>query len=119
MIGYSLRNFTTKEGWYTQTFDVCNDKSTKWNQIAFESRVPAGTSFIIRARTADKLTDIASATWRTVVQVPPDRSPKALPSNMQEGHFIQLEVRLYTKDSKVTPSVGKIGFTFLCTRPIK
>ncbi|MCK5798662.1 MAG: hypothetical protein KAI47_15825 [Deltaproteobacteria bacterium] len=118
MIGYSLRNFTTKEGWYRQTFDVCNDRSTKWQKMAFESKVPAGTRFIIRARTADKMADIANVAWRTVVRVPPDSSPVVLPSDMKEGHFIQLEVRLYTQDSAITPSVGKIGFTFTCTKTI-
>ena len=118
MIGYSLRNFTTKEGWYTQTFDVCDNHSTRWQKIAFESDIPPGTRFIIRARTADKQPDLASALWRTIVQVPPDASPLALPSDLPEGHFIQLEVRLYTQDSSVSPSVGKIGFTFGCTKKI-
>ncbi|MBW2731823.1 MAG: hypothetical protein JRH20_05475 [Deltaproteobacteria bacterium] len=118
MIGYSLRNFTTKEGWYRQTFDVCDDKSTWWQKIAFESDVPPGTRFIIRARAADKVEDLENAEWHTIVQVPADSSPVDLPPDLAEGHFIQLEVRLYTQDSAVTPSVGKIGFTFTCTTTI-
>ncbi len=118
MIGYSLRNFTTKEGWYRQIFDVCNNKSTKWKQIAFESRTPAGTRFIIRARTADQKADLLNATWYTVVQVPSDVSPVDLPANLPEGHFIELEVRMYTQTNGVSPEVGQIGFTYECTYDI-
>ncbi len=115
MIGYHLRNFTTKEGWYRQTFEVCPGHSTKWNEIEWESDLPVGTSFIIRARTADYEADLASATWFTIVEVPSDTSPKILPPTLPEGHFIELEVRLYTPTDGITPKVGAISFDFDCT----
>jgi streptogramin lyase len=118
MIGYNLRTFTTKEGWYRQTFEVCPGQSTQWQQIFWEAVVPAGTSFVIRARTADYAEDIQAATFFTVVEVPDDASPKALPEALPEGHFIQLEVRLYTETDGVTPAVGAIGFTYECTTDI-
>ncbi len=118
MIGYHLRHFTTKEGWYRQTFEVCDDHSTKWKQISFKADTPGGTSFIIRARTADHVVDLENAEWITIVEVPSDTSPKDLPDTLPEGHYIELEARLYTEEDGITPSIGKIGFTFDCTVPV-
>ncbi|MCP4675003.1 MAG: hypothetical protein GY854_05760 [Deltaproteobacteria bacterium] len=118
MIGYHLRHFTTKEGWYRQTFEVCPGHSTKWNEIEWESNVPADTSFVIRARTADHVDELPNSSWFTVVEVPSDTSPKALPATLPQGHFIELEVRLYTETDGVTPKVGAIKFDFDCTYPV-
>ncbi|MCP4675002.1 MAG: hypothetical protein GY854_05755 [Deltaproteobacteria bacterium] len=118
MIGYHLRHFTTKEGWYRQTFEVCPGHSTKWNEIEWEANVPTDTSFVIRARTADHVDELPNSPWFTVVEVPSDTSPKALPSTLPQGHFIELEVRLYTKTNDDTPKVGAIKFDFDCTYPV-
>lgn len=118
MIGYNLRNYASKEGWYRQVFNVCNNTSTKWNQIAFNADTPDKTRFIIRARTADQKADLSKATWTTVVIVPSDTSPVDLPETLPEGHFIELEVRLYTDLQNVSPAVGQIGFSFECTYEI-
>ncbi len=115
MIGYNLRNYATKEGWYRQVFDVCNNSSTRWREIAFNADTPEGTHFIIRARTADQKADLRTADWYTVVRVPTDASPVALPTDLPEGHFIELEVRLYTQRTHYTPAVGQIGFSYDCT----
>lgn len=118
MIGYHLRHFTTEEGWYRQVFDVCPDRATKWHQIDWESQVPPNTSFVIRARTANQRMDLETAAWTTVVQVPGDTSPNALPASLPEGHFIELEVRLSTDDKGVSPKVGAITFGYECTSEI-
>jgi hypothetical protein len=118
MVGYNLRTFTTKEGWYRQTFEVCPGTSTKWEEIEWEAEVPTGTRFVIRARTADYVADLDSATFHTVVEVPSDTSPKALPTTLPEGHFIELEVRLYTQVDGLSPRVGAISFSFECTYAI-
>ncbi|MFO8070414.1 MAG: hypothetical protein R6V85_00950 [Polyangia bacterium] len=119
MIGYNLRTFTTKEGWYRQMFEVCPGQSTEWQEIFWEAVVPADTSFVIRARTADYEVDLEDESFLTVVEVPDDVSPATLPAELPEGHFIELEVRLYTEHDGVTPEVGAIGFTFECTTDIQ
>ena len=48
------------------------------------------------------------------MEVPSDTSPKLLPSSLQ-GHFIELEVRLYTQVDGTSPKVGAINFSFECT----
>jgi hypothetical protein len=118
MIGFNLRTFATNEGWYRQTFEVCEDKSTRWDKIGWEANIPAGTRIAIRARTADQTSDLATATWHTVVRDPSDTSAKALPPGLPEGHFIELEVHLYASNDGVSPAVGDIGFTFECTGDI-
>jgi Putative metal-binding motif len=118
MIGYNLRHFATDEGWYRQIFEVCPGHSTRWDAIEWEAVVPQPeTHVIIRARTADYIADLDTATWQTIVEIPPDMSPVVLPT-MPEGHYIQLEVRLYTDSSDITPKVGPISFTYKCTSVI-
>jgi hypothetical protein len=118
MIGFNLRTFASNEGWYRQTFEVCENKSTSWEQIIWEANIPAGTRIAIRARTADQTADLAQAPWVTVVRDPSDTSPNNLPPSLPEGHFIELEVHLYASDDGVSPGVGDIGFTFECTSDI-
>ena len=118
MIGYNLRTFTTKEGWYRQTFEVCPGESTSWEEILWEAVTPEGTSFVIRGRAADYLDDLAAAEWHLLVEVPDDDSPMPIPPDLPEGHFLEIEVRLYTETDGVTPEVGAIGFNFECTTPI-
>ena len=118
MIGYSLRTFTTREGWYNHIFEACPGHSVHWKEIAWEAIVPGGTSIVIRARTSDHLADLRDADWVTLVEVPDDVSPKAIPETLPEGHYIQLEVRLYTEEDELTPEVGAITFDWDCTTPI-
>jgi hypothetical protein len=118
MIGYNLRTFTTKEGWYRQIFEVCPGQSTLWEEILWEAVTPAGTSFVIRARAADDLVALAEASFHLLAEVPDDVSPKGITSALPEGHFLEIEVRLYTETDGVTPEVGAIGFNFECTTPI-
>jgi DNA-binding beta-propeller fold protein YncE len=118
MIGYSLRHFTTREGWYNHVFEACPGHSVHWIEISWEAIVPAGTSIVIRARTADYLDDLAAAAWVTLVEVPDDVSPVPIPDTLPEGHYIELEVRLYTTVDERSPEVGAITFDWDCTSPI-
>jgi len=119
MIGYHLRNFTTKEGWYRQRFEVCPGQSTKWEKISWDIETPADTSVILRARTADYAGDLPSAVWHMTAEIPPDTSPKDLPAALPEGHFIAIEIRMYTEQDGVTPRVGPISFTYECTTDLE
>ncbi len=103
------------QGWYRQIFSVCPDKSTKWNRLGFLASVSVGTKFIVRARTADQQTDLVSAKFVTVHDVPPDTSPVDPPPDLPEGHFIELAIHLYAKKGGVSPAVDTIGFDFECT----
>lgn len=115
MIGYHLRHFTTKEGWYRQVFEACPDRSTRWKEIQWLANTPPDTRVVIRARTADEVDQLSAQEWMTVAELPPDISPNALPGDLPEGHFIELEVRLYAENTNDTPQVGAISFSFDCT----
>jgi len=118
MVGYNLRNFASIEGWYRQTFEVCEGAlpSTIWEKIYWEADVPTGTRMIIRARTAEDTTTLESAAWQTIVTVPTDTSPNEIPT-LPKGHFIQLEVRMYSNEWNITPTVGLIHFDYRCSLP--
>jgi hypothetical protein len=123
MVGYHLRRFTTREGWYRQTFEACPGYSVRWNKIAWEADVEAGTRVVIRGRTADTLAALNLAGWVTLAEEPGDTSPRDIPrgtppAGLGEGHFIELEIRLYTDRDGISPRVHAISFDWGCTVPI-
>jgi hypothetical protein len=118
MIGYNLKNFASKEGWFRHTFEICaSSLSTDWQKIYWDAEVPADTRLIIRARTSDDLAQLALEQWQIIVEVPSDVSPKEMPGTLAQGHYIELEVRLYSKNVGVSPVVGQISFDYECVDP--
>jgi hypothetical protein len=118
MLGYNLRNFGSREGWYRHTFQICDThETTLWEKIYWEAEVPEGTRLVIRARAADLIDDLPNVEWITVVEVPDDISPKDLPNDLPNGHYIELEARLYSIEEGVTPKVGMIHFDYVCRMP--
>jgi hypothetical protein len=123
MLGYHLRHFTTHEGWYRQVFEACPGYSVRWNQIAWEADCAEGTRVVIRGRAADTREALALAAWVTLAQEPPDSSPRdipvgAPPAGLGDGHFIEVEIRLYTDRDGISPTVHSISFDWNCTTPI-
>jgi len=123
MIGYHLRHFTSREGWYRQVFEACPMYSVRWNEIAWDAYVPEGTRIVIRGRTADTRAELALAGWVVLAEEPDDSSPRDIPAGappdgLDEGHFIEIEVRLYTDRDGLSPSVHAISFDWTCTTPI-
>jgi hypothetical protein len=123
MIGYHLRHFTTREGWYRQVFEACPGYSVRWNKIGWDAYVPPGTRMVLRGRTADRREDLVSAVWVRLAEVPDDESPVDIPlgvppAGLGEGHFIEIEIRLYSDRDDLTPRVHAIWFDWTCTTPI-
>ena len=123
MLGYHLRRFTTREGWYRQRFEACPGYSVSWNRIAWEAFVPEGTRVVIRGRTGDTLDELDVAAWVTLAEEPPDESPQDIPAGappdgLDEGHHIELEIRLYTERDGLSPTVHAVSFDWTCTTPI-
>jgi len=118
MIGYNLKKFASKEGWFRHTFEICaSSLSTDWQKIYWKASVPADTRVIIRARTSDDLAQLPFQPWQILVEVPDDVSPKDIPDTLPQGHYIELEVRLYSKVIGVSPTVGQIAFDYECVDP--
>ncbi len=118
MLGYNLKKFASKEGWFRHTFEVCaSSLSTDWEKIYWEANVPQDTRVIIRARTSDKESELPFQPWQILVEVPSDISPKDIPDTLPQGHYIELEVRLYSKVVGVSPTVGQIAFDYECVDP--
>jgi hypothetical protein len=118
MIGYNLKNFATREGWYRNIFEICkSNETTIWEKIYWEADLPEGTKIIIRARAADLIEALSDVDWMTIVEVPSDTSPKDIPDTLPNGHFIELEARLYSEEEGLTPKVGLIHFDYRCRLP--
>jgi len=118
MIGYNLKNFASKEGWFRHIFEICaSSLSTDWQQIYWDAEVPANTRVIIRARTSNDILKLATEPWQIIVEVPSDLSPKVIPDTLPEGHYIELEVRLYSKEVGISPVIGQIAFDYECVDP--
>jgi len=113
--GYSLLNFASKEGWYTQIFSICPDVlSTKWKSIFWTGSAPPHTRYVIRVRANNFIELLPTESFITIVEVPSDTSPKDIPGIMPEGRYIEIEIRLYSEDGKTTPTVGNISFDMEC-----
>jgi DNA-binding beta-propeller fold protein YncE len=119
MIGYHLRRFSAREGWYRQVFEACDPNyQVRWDWITWNASVPAGTRMLIRARTSNYVDRLPESTWVRLVDVPDDVAPVAIPTDLPEGHFIEIEVRLYADASLVfSPVVRQVEFEFACTVP--
>ncbi|MBI5487253.1 MAG: hypothetical protein HY905_07970 [Deltaproteobacteria bacterium] len=123
MLGYHLRRFTAREGWYRQVFEACPMYSVRWNEISWDAFVPEGTRVVFRGRTGDTREELARAGWVLLAEEPGDESPAdipagAPPSGLSEGHYIELEIRLYTDRDGLSPTVHAVSFDWSCTTPI-
>jgi hypothetical protein len=61
--GFALRTFTAPNGYLRTVVEGCAIGPTEWERLDWSTNVPAGTRLEVRARTADRVTDLATATW--------------------------------------------------------
>jgi len=117
MIGHMLHG-ENPEGWYSQKFHICASSiSTWWKTIYWDADIPADTSIKIRARASDVEADLPNLQFKTIVESPTDVSPLDISQSFPHGKYIEIEVRLYTDNIAVTPSVGAVKFEYTCYNP--
>lgn len=111
--GYALRTFVAPSGFVRQVVSGCAVGPTEWEHVDWVADVPAGTRVELRARTAMRLEDLASAAW-----VGPFTSrPTELtlpPGPIGTGSFLEVEVQLFSEGGSVSPSVSELSVQLNC-----
>ena len=91
--GFAARNVTSPTGTWTVVFDSTS-AGTPWGKINWNDIVPAGSSVVVKARTADVAANLSSQPYQTVA----NGSQFAA-----SGRFIQIETRLNASVAGLTP----------------
>ena len=105
MTGFALKTVVAPLGTYTHTFEGWEAIPTQWVQITADIDTPADTHIEIRYRTANTKAGIELAAWSASKGPFP---PASMPVNLTQdgtilGRFIQVEVKLVSESSSVTP----------------
>jgi hypothetical protein len=94
MTGMVSRSFTTRRGTWLVIHDS-GEAMTPWGVITWNSLEPEGTGVAVRARGAERVTDLGSAVWQDV--------KNGVPMVPMTGRYLQVESILTTQTNGITP----------------
>jgi streptogramin lyase len=105
MTGFQLKTVTAPQGTFNHIFEGWDGLQTQWIQINLDVTTPEGTSVQVRVRSAEKKEDLPDAFWSPQFGPYP---PNELPVNLTAwapvlGHYLEVQVKLLSNDSKSTP----------------
>jgi streptogramin lyase len=111
--GYALRTFTAPNGYIRTVIAGCAVGPTEWETVSWNATVPAGTRVELRARTADRVVDLATATWvGPFASRPTDlMSP---PGPIGTGRHVEIEIQLYSDGAATSPSIDDVTIQYNC-----
>jgi hypothetical protein len=111
--GYALRTFTTPNGYLRTIVAGCGAGPTEWELVMWSATTPPGTRIELRARTADRIADLRSATWvGPFVDRPTDLfSP---PGPIGNGRHVELEIELFGGGGTSSPRVDDLVVQYHC-----
>ncbi|UJR79418.1 MopE-related protein [Sandaracinus amylolyticus] len=111
--GYALRTFTAPNGYYRTIVPGCAVGPTEWEHVTWDATVPAGTRLELRARTADDVADLGSATWvGPFIARPTDLV--AMPGPVGTGRHLELEIQLFSDGGTRAPSIEDLVVQYNC-----
>ncbi len=109
--GYALRNFTAPRGTYRHVFEGCLGTTTRWTQVAWDARVPDGSSLRVFVQAADALAGLPAAPRFG----PFEESPvDLLAAGDVSGHYLQVEVHMAAETEGVTPLLRGLSVQRVC-----
>ena len=104
MTGHLLRTFTAPEGNWVQIFDSGYEFSY-WNQLVWESDVPAGTSIELTVRASDNPADFSAS----APCGPFTASPANLAAcSLGQHRYLQVTARLRTTRTGARPTLRNV-----------
>jgi DNA-binding beta-propeller fold protein YncE len=111
--GFALRTFTAPNGYLRTVVAGCAMGPTEWERLDWRASAPRGTRIEVRARTADSVAELRSATW---IGPWTDRpTDLALPPGpVAQQRYLELEISLFSDDESSTPSVDDVTVQFNC-----
>lgn len=112
MTGYLLHTFTNPTGFYRHLFGSSGVRF-HWTSLIVDAYTPSGTSIKVRVRAAVTQEQLESTPWSGYFgPFPPEQFPlNLIPLNL-EGHYLEVEVSLYSSKNGDTPIVKAIYVQF-------
>lgn len=110
--GFALRTFTAPNGYLRTVVEGCFVGPTEWEHIDWNANVPAGTRVEVRARTADQVTDLRTATWVGPFTTRPTDLMMA-PGPLGQQRYMELEITLIS-DGSTSPTIRNLTVQYNC-----
>jgi hypothetical protein len=113
--GFGLRNFTNPHGQYLYRQMGCGNHNTEWLKVTWDADTPPGTAVTLRARAADDVMGLASATSTgPYTQSPADLSMMPGPLAPNPAGYLQVQFDLTTSDKATTPRLKSFSIIYEC-----
>jgi len=112
MTGYLLHTFTNPTGFYRHVFGGWGLR-LRWTALIVDAYLPSKTYLKVRVRTGVTEADLAQTPWSDAFgPFPPEAFPLDLiPLNLF-GHYLEIEITLFSEEDGVTPIVKGIEVKF-------
>ena len=112
MTGYLLHTFTNPTGFYRHLFGGWGLR-LRWTALIVDAYLPNKTYLKVRVRTGVTENDLAQAPWSEAFgPFPPQAFPLDLIPLSLYGHYLEVEITLFTEEDGLTPIVKGIEVKF-------
>lgn len=112
MTGYLLHTFTNPTGFYRHLFGGWGLR-LRWTALIVDAYLPSSTYLKVRVRAAITEESLALTDWSPFFgPFPPDMFPLDLVPLNLFGHYLEVEVSLFTEEDGITPIVKSIEVQF-------
>lgn len=111
--GFALRTFIAPNGFLRTIVAGCAIGPTEWERLDWDAMVPSGSRIEVRARTADSIVDLGTATWIGPWTTRP--TDLALPPGpVDNAQYLELEISLFSDDELTSPRIRDVTVQFNC-----
>ena len=112
MTGYSLHSFTNPIGYYQHMFGGWGIR-VNWTGVIVDAYLPEGTWIKLRVRGGLSLEDTLSSPWSPFFgPFPPEQFPVDITPLELSGHYLQVEVSLYSEVDDKSPLIKGIEISW-------
>jgi hypothetical protein len=111
--GYALRTFTAPSGYHREIVEGCAGGPTTWELVTWDGDLPAGTRIELSVRTAETRDTLSGVSFvGTWTDSPADLGDP--PGPVGTGHFLELEVVLYSDGGNASPVLRELSVRAVC-----
>ena len=112
MTGYSLHSFTNPIGYYRHLFGGWGIRVI-WTGVIIDAYLPVGTYIKVRVRNGTTLEEVLTTPWSPFFgPFPPEQFPIDLIPLELAGHYLQVEVSLYSEEEGISPLIKGIEISW-------
>ncbi len=112
MTGYALHSFTNPTGYYRHLFGGWGIR-VLWTALIVDATLPAGTYIKVRVRGGISMEETLAATWSPFFgPFPPEQFPLDLTPLELSGHYLQVELSLFSEENGQTPLIKGIEISW-------